>query len=47
MIAPCAHIARLVNDVGQFSMFKIYLTFPLEPDSTFGEFSKNLTLKAT
>ena len=40
-IALCAQIARLFDDVGEFSMFMI------KPGSTFGGFSKNLILKAT
>ena len=41
----CSHcIARLFNDVGKFSMFKINF-FLLKPGSTFGGFSKNLIQK--
>ena len=45
-IAPCAHIARLFNDVGKFSMFKINLSyFPSRARLNFRWIFKEFDLK--
>ena len=46
-IAPCAHIARLFNDVGKFSMFKINLSyFPSRARLNFRWIFKEFDLKS-